>query len=72
MVCIIFYNLPLLWGERSGQVSALHSLSQLHTHIPPLQRISYAKGKSDAVAKEDGTFKPKAKKMPEEGSKFIL
>lgn len=32
-----------------------------------LQHISYAKGKSDAVAKEDGTFKPRVKKKVEEG-----
>jgi hypothetical protein len=36
------------------------------THASSLQHISYAKGKSDAVAKEDGTYKPRMKKKPEE------
>lgn len=37
-----------------------------HTPIPTFQHISYAKGKSDAVAKEDGTYKPRMKKQVEE------
>ena len=41
----------------------------MHTHPTSLflQHIAFAKGKSDAVAKEDGTYKPRAKKRPEEG-----
>jgi len=31
-----------------------------------IQRIAYAKSKSDAVAKEDGTYKPRPKKKVEE------
>lgn len=37
-----------------------------------LQHISYAKGKSDAVAKEDGTYKPRTKKKDEEGRLAVL
>lgn len=38
----------------------------MHTRSLLLQHISYAKGKSDAVAKEDGTYKPRLKKKVEE------
>ena len=32
----------------------------------PFQRIAYSKSKSDAVAKDDGTYKPRQKKKVEE------
>lgn len=49
-----------------GAKAAMHCTASHNTHTLLLQHISYAKGKSDAVAKEDGTYKPKMKKKIEE------
>ena len=49
--------------------SSLHCTASPLTHT--LQRITYAKSKSDAVSKQDGTFVEKKKRKPEE-SKYRI
>lgn len=55
----------VVFKDISSATNALRSMQGFPFYDKPMH-ISYAKGKSDAVAKEDGTYKPRLKKKPEE------
>lgn len=55
----------VVFKDISSATTALRSMQGFPFYDKPMH-ISYAKGKSDAVAKEDGTYKPRMKKKTEE------
>lgn len=55
----------VVFKDISSATNALRSMQGFPFYDKPMH-ISYAKGKSDAVAKEDGTYKPRMKKQVEE------
>ena len=66
---IVHWLTVLPWGDGSWLGSCIAQPLSHYAYTTDLfsQHIAYAKGKSDAVAKEDGTYKPRMKKQPEEG-----